>query len=127
MEKVIGFDRPYSDPFKRLLNMPPTLVCIVVTPSSEVFREFSHVGDFAAFLFIFSPAFLQKQFTTQGWYKYKGISVGISVAGDLGQPDPDIAGDFGQPIPCCHRSIKMESARRGWNGHSQQESEAKLI
>ena len=124
MEKVIGFDRPYSDPFKRLLNMPPTLVCIVVTPSSEVFREFSHVGDFAAFLFIFLIPFLQKQFTISGWYKYKGISVGNSVAGDLGQPG--IAGDFGQPAPCCHCSIKLAGAR-SWNGHSQQESEAKVI
>ena len=53
--------------------------------------------------------------------------MGISVAGDLGQPDPDIAGDFGQPIPCCHGSIKVASARRSWNGHSQQESEAKVI
>ncbi|MGZ3536292.1 MAG: hypothetical protein ACXU9K_13820, partial [Thermodesulfobacteriota bacterium] len=60
--------------------------------SSENSLIFAHVKDFVAFLFIFSPSFLQKQFTNQGWYKYKGVSVGMSVAGDLGQPD--IAGDF---------------------------------
>jgi len=46
-------------------------------------------------------------------------------AGDLGQPD--IAGDFGQPASCCHCSIRLANARRGWNGHSRQESEAKGI
>jgi hypothetical protein len=74
-----------------------------------------HVDDFIAFLFIFSSPFLQKQFTSQGWYKYKGIRVGISLAGDIGQPDigqPDIAGDFGQPALCCHSSIKLAGARQ---------------
>ena len=51
--------------------------------------------------------------------------MGIPVVGDLGQPD--IAGDFGQPAPCCHSSIKLAGARRSWNGHSRQESEAKVI
>ena len=51
--------------------------------------------------------------------------MGNSVAGDLGQPD--IAGDFGQPEPCCHCSIKLAGPRRSWNGHSRQESEAKVI
>jgi hypothetical protein len=46
--------------------------------------------------FIFLIPFLQEQFTISGWYKHKGMSVGNSVAGDLGQPD--IAGDFGQPF-----------------------------
>ena len=51
--------------------------------------------------------------------------MGIPVAGDLGHPD--IAGDFGQPSPCCHGSITLAGARRSWNGHSRQESEAKVI
>ena len=51
--------------------------------------------------------------------------MGISVAGDLGQPD--IAGDLGQRAYCCHGSIKLASARRSWNWHSRQESEAKVI
>jgi hypothetical protein len=87
--------------------------------------SFAHVNDFVAFLFIFLIPFFQKQFTISGWYKYKGICVGNSVAGDLGQPD--IAGDFGQPAPCCHSSIKLAGARWSWNGHSRQESEAKVI
>jgi len=83
------------------------------------------VGEIGQDVFIFLPPFLQKQFTNSGWHKYKGISVGNSVAEDLGQPD--IAGDFGQPSPCCHSSIKLASARQGWNGHTQQELEAKVI
>ena len=51
--------------------------------------------------------------------------MGNSVAGDFGQPD--IAGDFGQPAPCCHGSIKLASARRSRNGHSRQESQAKVL
>ena len=51
--------------------------------------------------------------------------MGIPAAGDFGQSD--IAGDFGQTAPCCHSSIKLAGARRSWNGHSRQESEAKVI
>jgi hypothetical protein len=90
----------------------------------KISSSLPHVNDFVAFL-IFSPSFLQKQFTKQGWYKYKGIRVGNSVAGDFGQPD--IAGDFGQPVPCCHSSIKLAGARPSWNWHSRQESEAEVI
>lgn len=51
--------------------------------------------------------------------------MGNFVGGDFGQPD--IAGDFGQPAPCYRGSIKLASARRSWNGHSRQESEAKVL
>jgi len=90
----------------------------------KISSSLPHVNDFVAFL-IFSPSFLQKQFTNQGWYKYEGITVGISVAGDFDQPD--IAGDLGQLLPCCHCSIKLAGARPSWNWHSRQESEAEEI
>ena len=91
----------------------------------KISSSLPHVNDFVAFLLIFLPPFVQNQFTNQGRYKYEGIRVGNSVAGDLGQPD--IASDLGQPTPCCHGSIKLAGARPSWNWHSRQESEAEVI